>query len=191
MRVTVPTLPHVRTIVTAGRQLRPELPEIARADGQDAVRALYALGIQEVASPEFEAAIEMTRQALMYLNVPAHAVLQVASAIRRAQYGLDGESRPTGIAMISHLGEVARHLDFVWVGVPAGSPVAGHTLGGLRIRSSTGASVVGIMRDGDLVANPDGDAPLEAGDLVAVLGARDQIARFRERLHPPATTTPS
>ena len=58
------------------RQLRPDLPIIARADGPDAVRALYALGIQEVTSPEFEAAIEMTRQALMHFNVPAHDVLQ-------------------------------------------------------------------------------------------------------------------
>jgi CPA2 family monovalent cation:H+ antiporter-2 len=185
MLVTVPSFADVRNIVAAGRQLRTDLPVIARADGRDAVRALYALGIQEVASPEFEAAIEMTRQALMYLNVPAQAVLQVASAIRKAQYGQSGDGQQSGIAMISHLGEVTRHLDFVWVGVPADSPVARHTLGELRIRSSTGAMVVGIIRDGDLVTNPDGDARLEAGDLLAVLGARDQIARFRDRVRPP------
>ena len=39
-------------------------------------------------------------------------------------------------------------------------------------------SVVGIIRDGRLVANPDGDSRLERGDLVAVLGTREQIARF-------------
>ena len=66
--VTVPAFPDVRSIVAAARQLRPDLPIIARADGADAVRALYALGIQEVTSPEFEAAIEMTRQALMLLQ---------------------------------------------------------------------------------------------------------------------------
>jgi K+/H+ antiporter YhaU regulatory subunit KhtT len=39
-------------------------------------------------------------------------------------------------------------------------------------------SVVGLIHGGSLTANPDSDARLEAGDLVAVLGTRDQIARF-------------
>ena len=77
----------------AARQLRPDMPIIARADGADAVRALYALGIQEVTSPEFEAAIEMTRQALIYFNMPAHEVLSVASAIRRERYVQGGRDR--------------------------------------------------------------------------------------------------
>lgn len=84
--VTVPPFPDVRTIVAAGRQLRPDLPIMARADSSEAVRALYTLGVQEVTSPEFEAAIEMTRQALMYFNVPEHDVLHVASAIRHERY---------------------------------------------------------------------------------------------------------
>lgn len=89
--VTVPAFSDVRSIVRAGRQLRPDLPIIARADGPDAVRALYALGIQEVTSPEFEAAIEMTRQALMYFNVPASDILRVASAMRRERYDRAGD----------------------------------------------------------------------------------------------------
>ena len=54
-------------------------------------------------------------------------------------------------------------------------------------------SVVGIIRDGALLANPDGDSRLERGDLVAVLGTRDQIARFAELRRPVAApaTAPS
>jgi CPA2 family monovalent cation:H+ antiporter-2 len=174
MLVTVPAFADVRGIVRTGRQVRPNLPIIARADSVEAVRALYALGIQEVASPEFEAAIEMARQALLYFHVPAHEVLRVAGAIRRERYGLEGE----GLATMSQLGEFARHLDLTWVGVPADSPFDGRTLGDLRVRSTMGASIVGIIRDGTLVANPDGDARLASGDLVAVLGTRDQIGRF-------------
>ena len=43
-----------------------------------------------------------------------------------------------------------------------------------------GASVVGVIHEGTLVSNPDARVRLEAGDLVAVLGTRDQIARFEE-----------
>jgi CPA2 family monovalent cation:H+ antiporter-2 len=185
--ITVPAYTDVRSIVTAARVVRPDIPVIARADGVDAVRALYSLGVQEVTSPEFEAAIEMTRQALMHFNVPAHDVLSVASAIRHERYSQAGESP---LALMSQIGEIARQLDFTWVAVPSGSPLDGQTLGSLRLRVTTGVSVVGIIRDGRLIANPDGDSQLERGDLVAVLGTREQIARFDEARRPvPAPAT--
>jgi CPA2 family monovalent cation:H+ antiporter-2 len=178
MLVTVPAFPDVRSIVASGRHLQSDLSIIARADSSEAVRALYALGIQEVTSPEFEAAIEMTRQALMYFNVPAHEVVQVASAIRHERYGRSGDTRDSGLRMMSRVGEITRHLELVWLGVSPESACNGRTLSELRVRTTTGASVVGIIRDGALAANPDGEARLQTGDLVAVLGTRDQIARF-------------
>jgi monovalent cation:H+ antiporter-2, CPA2 family len=182
MLVTVPAFGDVRSIVRAARQIRPDLPVIARADGPEAVRALYEIGIQEVTSPEFEAAIEMTRQALMYFNVPAHDVLQVASAIRRERYDLSDGKQPSGLSVMSQIGEIARQLDFTWMGVPADSPLDGKSLAELRIRATIGASVVGIIRHGSLVANPHGESRLERGDLVAVLGTREQISAFERAL---------
>jgi CPA2 family monovalent cation:H+ antiporter-2 len=186
--ITVPAYTDVRSIVAAARVVRPDIPVIARADGVDAVRALYTLGVQEVTSPEFEAAIEMTRQALMHFNVPAHDVLSVASAIRHERYSQAGESP---LALMSQIGEIARQLDFTWVAVPSGSPLDGRTLSSLRLRVTTGVSVVGIIRDGRLIANPDGDSQLERGDLVAVLGTREQIARFDQARRPAAAPASS
>jgi len=40
--------------------------------------------------------------------------------------------------------------------------------------------VVGLIHEGTLLANPDSHSYLAAGDLVAVLGTREQIARFEE-----------
>ena len=178
--VTVPAFPDVRNIVTAARQVRPDLPIVARADGTDAIQGLYALGVQEVASPEFEAGIEMTRQALIHLNVPAYDILRVASAIRRERYGVSGEELDDQRAILTHVREVSRYLDFTWLRLSGDSPFHGRTLGELQIRSTTGASVVGVVHAGALTANPDGRVCLEAGDLVAVLGTRDQIGRFEE-----------
>jgi CPA2 family monovalent cation:H+ antiporter-2 len=79
----VPAFADVKAIVESARSLRSRLPIVARADGPQAVRDLYALGIEEVTSPEFEAAIEMTRQALAHLSVPAGEILDIASAMRR------------------------------------------------------------------------------------------------------------
>jgi CPA2 family monovalent cation:H+ antiporter-2 len=179
MLVTVPPFPDVRSIVVIGRQLRPDLPIMARADSADAVRALYALGVQEVTSPEFEAAIEMTRQALIYFDVPAHEVLQVASAIRHERYD-SHVKRDSSLGATSPVGRIAQQLELAWVGVPAESPFNGRTIAELRIRTTTGASVVAIIRDGALVANPAGDARLQQGDVVAALGTREQIGQFHQ-----------
>ena len=161
-----------------------DLPIVARADGSDAVHALYALGIQEVTSPEFEAAIEMTRQALLHLNVPSHDILQVASAIRRDRYQLTDGQAPSGIA--PSVRDLMRQLDFAWMSVPPESAIAGRTLGELQVRTTIGASIVGVIHDGALSPNPDSGARLTAGDLVAVLGTRDQIGRFEEAVRPIA-----
>jgi monovalent cation:H+ antiporter-2, CPA2 family len=176
--VTVPAFTDVRSIVTTARQIRPDLAIIARAEGREAVHALYALGIEEVTSPEFEAAIEMTRQALVHCNVPAHEILQVASAIRRERYDLTGGDPESGRELMSQIGEVARQLDFTWVGIPADSAFQGRSLAELRVRTTIGASIVGVIHAGTLVSNPDSEVRLETGDLVAVLGTREQIARF-------------
>jgi CPA2 family monovalent cation:H+ antiporter-2 len=85
--VTAPAFTDVRAIAMAARQLRPDIAVIARADSAEAVRDLYAMGVSEVASPEFEAAIEMTRQALAQLDVPASEILRIADDIRRERYG--------------------------------------------------------------------------------------------------------
>jgi monovalent cation:H+ antiporter-2, CPA2 family len=88
--VTVAAFPDVKAIVDAARQIQSDLPIAARADGPEAVRALYALGVTEVTSPEFEAAVEMTRQALAFLAVPPAEILQVAGDIRREEFGRPG-----------------------------------------------------------------------------------------------------
>jgi K+:H+ antiporter len=178
--ITVPGFPDVHNIVRVARQLRPDVPIIARADGPDAVRALYDLGIEEVTSPEFEAAIEMARQAMIYFQVPTQEILRVGSAIRSHQYGRTNKNAAHGLPVMSQVGEFARQLDFTWVGLPPDSPLVTRTLEELRLRSTTGVSVVGIIRDGSLHPNPDGAARLEAGDLIAVLGTREQIAHFEK-----------
>lgn len=85
--VTVPVYTDVRAIVHAARSVRADVSIMARADGPQAVRDLYALGIEDVTSPEFEAAIEMTREALVHLLMPSDEIQRVTTAMRRERYG--------------------------------------------------------------------------------------------------------
>jgi len=95
--VTAPAYADVRAIIATARRVRPDVAIVARADGPEAVRDLHEFGVEKVTSPEFEAAIEMTREALVHLGVPPGEIADVADAIRRERYrdGPSGQSRDT------------------------------------------------------------------------------------------------
>jgi len=76
----------------------------------------------------------------------------------------------------------ARHLlELTWAKVVPGSPIENRTIGELAIRKHTGASVVGLIRQGKFHPAPDADYRFEAGDLVAVIGEEPERNAF-ERL---------
>ena len=61
---------------------------------------------------------------------------------------------------------------------PPWSAMSTRTLGELRVRAVTGAVVVAVFHRRRLEANPEADFRLEEGDLVAVMGTREQVSRF-------------
>ena len=67
--------------------------------------------------------------------------------------------------------------------ISPGSPVAGKLIGELRLRSETGASVVGIERDGSSILNPGPDEELRPGDSVFLLGSGEQLRAAAALLH--------
>ena len=58
------------------------------------------------------------------------------------------------------------------VAIPAGSGYAGRRLGDTKARARTGASIVAVVRDGDMIASPAPSFRFEAGDSVVVVGTR-------------------
>ena len=57
--------------------------------------------------------------------------------------------------------------------------MAHRLIGESEIRKKTGASVVGVVREGQLRPNPDADFVLMPDDLVAIIGSeRNRMAFF-------------
>jgi CPA2 family monovalent cation:H+ antiporter-2 len=187
--VTLPSYTLARSIVEHARSLNPTVPIVARADSLEAFHALRALGVEEAVQPELEAGLEMTRQALLHLRVPVLDILEVTDGLRHERYGPAYSPRSPQNDLIARLGNLGRLLDFKWVPIAAGSPLAEHTIGDLGIRKRTGASVVGAMTETGFVASPGPDLRLATGDLVAVVGSQEQLTAF-ERLAAPAVREP-
>jgi CPA2 family monovalent cation:H+ antiporter-2 len=71
------------------------------------------------------------------------------------------------------------------VALPPESSAAGKLIRELQLRRRTGASIVGIERNGSSVINPGPDDELLAGDRVLLLGTESQLAAARTALAGP------
>ncbi|MBI5686405.1 MAG: cation:proton antiporter [Verrucomicrobia bacterium] len=68
-----------------------------------------------------------------------------------------------------------RDAQLEMVKISENSPTAGKTIGELRLRSGTGASIVGIDHGDRQLANPSPEEEIRAGDQVLLLGNRSQL----------------
>ena len=75
-----------------------------------------------------------------------------------------------------------RDADLDTITLAANSTATGKLIRELELRAQTGASIVGIERDGTNLVNPGPDEELQAGDQILVLGNSAQIAAAKEFL---------
>ena len=64
--------------------------------------------------------------------------------------------------------------------IAAGAPFVDRALGVTRARTRTGASIVAIVRDEEVLASPGPDQVLHAGDVLVVIGTDEGISGVRQ-----------
>ena len=89
--VTTPVLGTARSMVEHARQVNPSIDVVVRAEGSAAMAALHKMGVAEVVQPELEASLEMTRQALLHLRMPALDIIRLTDRLRLERYALPPE----------------------------------------------------------------------------------------------------
>ena len=168
-------------IVTAARDLAPELPIIARAASEDGTKRLADLGAQDVIHPELEGGLEIVRHTLLELGFPSQEIYRYTDAVRRDHYdmGLNTEEEHR---LLHELLEAANSLEVHWFRLTEGNLLVGQTLAQANVRAKTGASVIAILREGHLIANPKSMTVFEVGDRVGLIGETDEIEAAQKLL---------
>jgi len=173
--VTVPDETAAELVVAAARRAAPGLPVVARAGSVDGVERLADLGASHVIQPELEGGLELVRLTLLALGYGPALVSAYTDAVRRDRYQFTVNTAEERSGLASLMG-FAPGMEVTWRTVAAGSPIAGRTLAGAGLRANTGASVIAIVRGGQVMANPKSDQAFAAGDLVGLIGEADQLA---------------
>src|SRR5215212_10983745 len=175
--VTVPDPVGARLVVERVRAVNPDVHVVVRSTTVEQLEELGRLGVYEAVHPESEAGLELGRQALSHLGVPAGDVQRFADEVRRELYapitrqGTEGD-------LLAQLERASRQIEPEWVRLPANSQLKGGTMGELGVRNESGASIVAIVRDDLVLAGPGPEARFEPGDLVGVLGTQEQRTAF-------------
>lgn len=178
---TVPDPADSRQIVSEARRLNPDLFIIARTRYLGDVEALTSLGADRVVPEEFETAIEMVGLVMEAYGVPQRAIEREQDFIRRGQYGLlraASSERGRGPSLRSLL----TNADVEEVTLAPDSRAVGNTVRGLELRASTGVTLLGIERAGELLPNPPPDTPLLAGDTLLLFGSGEDLTRAKRLL---------
>jgi monovalent cation:H+ antiporter-2, CPA2 family len=71
------------------------------------------------------------------------------------------------------------------VEIQSGTQAAGKMIAELKLRTLTGASVVGIERHGSSIVNPNPGEELEGGDQLLLIGSEEQLDAAKELLSQP------
>jgi K+:H+ antiporter len=177
--ITTPVALTSSSIAIQVHSINPTLRIIARASSIEEMQILHDEGVYQVVQPEFEASLEFTRQALFYLNMPVSKIQGFTDAVRRELYSplYEGE---LGYQAISQLQDATRLLELSWVALPQQSPLIGRTIKDLEIRSRTGASIVGVLHQGQMQTNPSPEFCFSDHDLVGVMGEPIQLTAFQD-----------
>jgi CPA2 family monovalent cation:H+ antiporter-2 len=129
-----------------------------------------------VVPEEFETSIEIFALVLRTYNLPQDFVMQKAEQIRREGYALLRRSELPELA--HHLrGGTLSDVEVETCRIEEDSPAVGKTLAQLAIRPRSGTSIIAWTRSGMTESNPSEKTKLLAGDIVVLLGTRDQIRR--------------
>ncbi len=175
--LAVPGLVTARTVILHARRLNPELRIVARTPGPDYLPLFKELGVSSAVLPEFEASLEMTRQALLHLRLPPEDIQRHTDTIRHEQYARlftgNGDYQT-----LSQLRAAEQHFDLQWFQLDPNSAIAHRSIGDSEIRKKTGASIVGVVREKRLRPNPDADFVLLPNDLIAIIGNKKNREAF-------------
>lgn len=170
-----------RYIVRTAKKVNPDLSILVRTRYTAEVDDLKKLGADEVIPEEFETSIEIFARVLHSFNVPRNVINDYIEETRRDNYGIlrrvDYPRRP-----LTHRHEYLEGIETETFLVRQGSIADGMSILDLRLRKETGVTIIAVWRESALHQNPYPEFVLRDGDILVLIGKREDINRAMEYL---------
>jgi CPA2 family monovalent cation:H+ antiporter-2 len=166
-------------VIEKVRSINPHAYIIVRSKKVEDIEELYSLGANKVIPEEFETSIELFDRVLAKLLIPRREIETVLGRIRDDNYGIfrDKEARTDLSAL-----RTFSNFEISAVRIDDNSRVIGKSIVELQLRNTYSVTVAALLRNKELMDNPDPETIFEKGDVVYLMGRPEQIARATELL---------
>jgi CPA2 family monovalent cation:H+ antiporter-2 len=165
-----------RRVVQIARKSNARLYIIVRTRYLAEVDDLIRLGANEVIPEEFETSIEIFARVLHQFQVPRNVIFELTERIRKGSYEvlrkveLPIKTLPEKCGVISEI-DTETYL------VNDRSNVSGRSIEELRIRSTTGATVIAVKRGNEMIPSPGVDYVFAPGDILYLIGSKESLVK--------------
>ncbi|CAN5477824.1 cation:proton antiporter [soil metagenome] len=170
--VTLPDPLAAVNIIKMAREVNPNLRILVRAHRPADRAAFKQAGAAQIVQPEFEASLELTKQALLGQNAEQGQLAKALSFIRhsRTEDSDDFDYHPPIGEIIGFANE-----DFVGAWFKVKESLAGKTIKELDLRNQIGVTVLAIKREEQVVSHPPAEFSLQGEDSIFVVGHSEQL----------------
>ncbi|AFH48008.1 Kef-type K+ transport system membrane subunit [Ignavibacterium album JCM 16511] len=164
------------------KSLNPSIYALVRTRYINEVDELIKLGADEVIPEEFETALQIFRKVLEKYHIPLNVIMQQVTLLRQESYRLL-RKEAMDITAFTHLDEIlAQGLTETFF-VNEDCSFINKTLAEINLRAQTDATIIAIVRDGNMISNPSGKDILMAGDTIILYGTHKSVDRAIELLN--------
>jgi CPA2 family monovalent cation:H+ antiporter-2 len=165
-----------RRVTQAVHNSNPAAYLIVRTRFVAETQALIDLGANEVIPEEFETSVEIFTRVLGKYLIPRDEIESFTAEIRAGSYSMF-RTLSSKAGSFADLKSQVPEIEIQSIKISENSAIAGKTLTQAQIRSLYGVSVVAIMSDSKIFANPPSDQIINVGDVLYVVGTTDLCAK--------------
>jgi CPA2 family monovalent cation:H+ antiporter-2 len=172
-----------RRIVQVARKENNRLYIIVRTRYTSEVEDLLKLGANEVIPEEFETSIEIFAKVLHHYQVPKNLLIEQIEKIRSGSYEvLRRVDLPA--KNLHEKCEILTDIDTETYLVNDRSNASGRSIKELRIRSTTGATVIAVKRGNEIIPSPGLEFVFTPGDIIYLIGSKESLSKAFALLEP-------
>lgn len=163
--------------VASARTLNPDIYIIARTKYVSEIDKLYELGANTVFAEEYETSIEIIARVLSIYGVSKETIRREISELHSQRYEKfrDQEGKVDITERIHQV--IHEEVDIESFTVSHNCSCEGKSIAELDIRAKTGATIISVIRGKESFPNPPGNFKIKQGDVVLLLGTREQVEK--------------
>lgn len=170
--------------ISNARLINPDLHIIARIKRVEDARELRLAGATDVIAEELEAWMEIVTRILRLYGMPREVVAQQIASLREGDYEML-RILPIPGQPLRHLAHLLPQVELDLFYVLPDSRLCGTDLRTINLRTRTGANVLAVVRETEVVHNPPGSLRFQEGDQILLMGSREQLAAAFALLNQP------